>query len=105
MIETEARRVTLLQRLWAAAWQQPLWAIPFALFFGLLYGGRWESFVVAYKFSLVYAYCIRIALELMEAFWLPAVPSPPPRPPRAARRRDGVVHRGVHRAARTSPRS
>ncbi len=73
VIETEARPVTLLQRLWAAAWQQPLWAIPFAIFFGLLYGGRWESFVVAYKFSLVYAYCIRVALELMEAFWLPAV--------------------------------
>jgi len=73
VIETEHRQVTVLQRLWAAAWQQPLWAIPFALFFGLLFGGRSESFLTAYKFSLVYAYCIRLALELMEAFWLPAV--------------------------------
>ncbi len=72
-IECEERPVSLLQRLWATVWQQPLWAIPFAGFFGLLYGGRWENFVVAYKFSLVYAFCIRVSLELMESFFLPAV--------------------------------
>ncbi len=73
VIEAEARPVSLGRRLWSAAWQQPLWAIPFAIFFGLIYGGRWENFVIAYKFSLIYAFCIRLGLEFMEAFFLPAL--------------------------------
>lgn len=62
---------SLGRRLWNTLWQQPLWAIPFALFFGLIYGGRWEHFVAAYGYSLVYAYTIRLSLEAMEAFLLP----------------------------------
>jgi signal transduction histidine kinase len=60
-------RVRLLKTLW----QQPLYAIPFALFFGVIYGGNWQTFVMAYKFSLIFAYTIRITLELLEAFLLP----------------------------------
>jgi signal transduction histidine kinase len=67
----EPREPSIRRRLWSALWQQPLWAIPFAVFFGLMYGGRWESFVTAYRFSLVYAFVIRLSLEAMEAFVLP----------------------------------
>jgi len=65
-VEIEERPVSLARRAFSTLWQQPLWAIPFALFFGLIYGGTWGSFVIAYKVSLVYSYTIRIALELME---------------------------------------
>lgn len=37
---------------------QPLFAIPFALFFGTLFGARWSDYVLSYKMSLVFAYCI-----------------------------------------------
>ncbi len=72
-VELEERRVPLLRRFWNTLWQQPLWAIPFALFFGLLYGGSPRSFLISFKISLVYAYCIRVSLELLEAFVLPAI--------------------------------
>ena len=65
------KRLGLGVRLWKTLWQQPLYAIPFALFFGVLYGGSRLDFVTAYKFSLVFAYTIRLALELLEFFVLP----------------------------------
>ncbi|MEO6463190.1 MAG: histidine kinase, partial [Candidatus Eisenbacteria bacterium] len=63
--------VRLRDRLWKTLWQQPLYAVPFALFFGLIYGGTWSSFLMAYRFSLIFAYTVRITLELMEVFVLP----------------------------------
>ena len=67
----QPRPQSLGSRLGKTLWQQPLYAIPFALFFGVLFGGSWKSFVTAYQYSLVFAYTIRIALELLEAFVLP----------------------------------
>ena len=64
-------RLGLAARLWKTLWQQPLYAVPFALFFGFLYGGSRLDFITAYKFSLVFAYTIRIALELLEFLVLP----------------------------------
>jgi serine phosphatase RsbU (regulator of sigma subunit) len=50
-------------------WQQPLYAIPFAVFFGLLFGGgEWSSYVRAYKISLVFAYTIGFSVWATEAF-------------------------------------
>jgi len=44
-------------------WRQPLWAIPFALFFGTMFGsGGMASYILAYKMSLVFAYLIGIGL-------------------------------------------
>src|SRR5260221_1409710 len=45
-----------------------LWAVPFALFFGTLYGGDWGSYRGAYIVSLVFAFVLRNAIAL--ARWL-----------------------------------
>jgi len=62
---------SLGRRMWKTLWQQPLYAIPFALFFGTIYGGNWSTYFMAYRFSLIFAYTIRIVLELVEVFVLP----------------------------------
>jgi signal transduction histidine kinase len=48
-----------------------LWAIPFALFFGTLYGGGWASYGSAYIVSLVFAVVIRGATLLAERLVVP----------------------------------
>jgi signal transduction histidine kinase len=52
-------------------WQVPLWAIPFALFFGTMFGGRPESYLWAYGVSLIFALTIRLALILLTHLVLP----------------------------------
>ena len=47
-------------------WQTPLWAIPFALFFGTMFGGTWSVYRDAYLVSLVFAATIRLALVALE---------------------------------------
>jgi hypothetical protein len=46
-------------------WSQPLWAIPFAFFFAILFGNFPQSLGRAYLISLVFAYCIGYALWLV----------------------------------------
>ncbi len=48
-----------------------LWAIPFALFFGTLYGGGWAAYGSAYVVSLVFAVVIRAATLLAEGVVVP----------------------------------
>ena len=48
-----------------------LWAIPFALFFGVMNGGTREVFVLCYRVSLVFSLFIRAALLLTETFVAP----------------------------------
>jgi hypothetical protein len=43
-------------------WRQPLLAVPFGLFFGLLEGATPRAFRAAYLVSAVFSYCIGIAL-------------------------------------------
>jgi len=43
-------------------WQSPLWAVPFAIFFGTMFGGTWGIYRDAYLVSLVFAVTIRLAL-------------------------------------------
>jgi sensor histidine kinase YesM len=51
---------------------QPLWAIPFALFFGTLYGpGTLGGYWMAYKMSLVFAYSIGVAIWVIASFVMP----------------------------------
>jgi len=50
-----------------------LWAIPFALFFGTLYGGGASSYAWAYVVSLVFATVIRTAVGLAESLVVPAL--------------------------------
>ncbi|MGH7726720.1 MAG: sensor histidine kinase [Candidatus Eiseniibacteriota bacterium] len=51
-------------------WQVPLWSVPFALFFGTLYGAGWSSYVAAYKISLVFGYSISFSIFVLEQFIL-----------------------------------
>ena len=48
-----------------------LWAIPFALFFGTLYGAGWATYESAYVVSLVFAVVIRSATVLAERVIVP----------------------------------
>jgi signal transduction histidine kinase len=43
-------------------WQQPLWALPFALFFGILFATSPHAWLVLYEASLVFAFLVRIAI-------------------------------------------
>ena len=48
-----------------------LWAVPFALFFGTLYGAGWSSYGWAYLVSLVFATVIRVSVGLAGRFAVP----------------------------------
>jgi sensor histidine kinase YesM len=51
---------------------QPLWAVPFALFFGTLYGpGTFGGYLRAYQMSLIFAYSIGVAIWVIAAFVMP----------------------------------
>jgi two-component system LytT family sensor kinase len=76
--EAPRRGPSLGRRMWKTLWQQPLYAIPFALFFGTIYGGNVSTYFMAYRFSLIFAYTIRITLELLEHFVLPRFRTPGP---------------------------
>jgi signal transduction histidine kinase len=55
-------------------WMQPVWAVPFALFFGTLYGAPYlANYVHAFKVSLVFSGCIGLALWAMRWFGQPAL--------------------------------
>jgi len=51
-------------------WMQPLWAIPFALFFGTIFssgvGGYWR----AYRVSLLFAYTIGLSVWAVDRFFV-----------------------------------
>jgi len=53
---------------------QPIWAIPFAIFFGTIFGSTWRDFVLAYEMSLVFAFCIGVALWFVRFFIEPRIP-------------------------------
>ncbi len=54
-----------------ALWQQPIYAVGFALFFGTLYGATREAFWIAFKVSLIFAFIIRVALIALKHWGLP----------------------------------
>jgi hypothetical protein len=37
-------------------WQQPFWALPFAIFFALIYAPTWPGLAVNYKLALVFSF-------------------------------------------------
>jgi len=68
--KTRTRRVG--RALFDAIWQAPLWAVPFALFFALLFGARdWHDFTQFYLVSLTFALVIRLCLWVAECFIVP----------------------------------
>src|SRR2546428_5378357 len=61
-------------------WRQPLYAVPFAIFFGTLNGASRAIYVLAYVVSLFFAYAIGLALWTLEHFVLPRLEDPEDRP-------------------------
>jgi signal transduction histidine kinase len=62
------RRCRSLVRL---LWRQALWAIPFAVFFGTIYGADFSSYLQAFRVSLVFSYAIGFCLWLAGTFVMP----------------------------------
>src|SRR5262245_43600341 len=63
---------TPLQKLIRLVLLQPVYALPFALFFGTVYGnGRWASYLVVYKMAVIFAYAVSLSMWTMETFFLP----------------------------------
>jgi sensor histidine kinase YesM len=73
---------TLGRTLWNTVWQTPLWAVPFALFFGTLFGGNWSVYKGSFLVSLIFAFTIRLALIGLEFVVLRRLRRDPARPPR-----------------------
>jgi two-component system, LytTR family, sensor kinase len=61
-METRRPNRNALAGLAGLAWKQPLYAAPFALFFGLMYGHGARGFLLAYEISLAFAYLIGLGV-------------------------------------------
>ena len=47
------------------------WAVPFALFFGTMFGATWPTYVLAYKMAVVFSYCIGSGIWAVQRFFIP----------------------------------
>ncbi len=56
--------------------RQPLVAVPFALFFGTIFGGGWERYLWSYGAALVFSYCIGLGMWAVETWIRPHIPVP-----------------------------
>jgi serine phosphatase RsbU (regulator of sigma subunit) len=70
---TTRRRPSRWRALLRLLWRQPLYAIPFALFFGTVNGARREIYAGAYVVSLYFAFGISLSMWVLESFILPRV--------------------------------
>jgi sigma-B regulation protein RsbU (phosphoserine phosphatase) len=52
-------------------WQIPLYAIPFAIFFGTIFGASWRAYLESYLLALVFTGTIMLALWLVRALAVP----------------------------------
>jgi hypothetical protein len=58
-------------------WRTPLFAIPFAIFFGTLFGDAgWTSYLRAYLMALAFGYCVAILTTANATWLLPKVIAP-----------------------------
>ncbi|MEP7027956.1 MAG: PP2C family protein-serine/threonine phosphatase [Candidatus Eisenbacteria bacterium] len=69
----KARPATPLSGLVAILWRGVFFAIPFALFFGLLTGGGWAALPSIYAVSLVFTYCNALASWVVRWFVRPGL--------------------------------
>src|SRR5437867_5758563 len=53
-------------------WQSPLFAIPFALFFGVINGASRDAFIGSYVISAYFAFAIGLAIWALENLVRPA---------------------------------
>ncbi len=74
MIDTNTGRPRSAGRdLLGLLWRQPLFAVPFALFFALIEGDGWRSMWGYYLVALVFSYCIALAIWVTANFIAPRV--------------------------------
>ncbi len=73
MAYTIRPRQTATRDLLSLLWQQPLWAVPFALFFWLLNGTRPDALLGFYRASLVFTFAIRLGLWTVAHFVVPRI--------------------------------
>jgi signal transduction histidine kinase len=71
MSEMVRHRRSATQDLLRLLWQQPLWAVPFALFFWLLGTSLSNRLIDYYETSLVFTYAIRLGLWGVTHFVIP----------------------------------
>ena len=69
-MKTPQRR-SLRRRALGLLWKPALWAVPFSLFFGTLYGASWQDYLEAFIASLVFAYVISMFVFAVEHFAAP----------------------------------
>jgi signal transduction histidine kinase len=74
---TNETRPPAIRRLLRMLWQQPLWAIPFALFFGTVSGAGAQAYRQAYELALVFAYTVGLAMWATTSFVIPRLPRKP----------------------------
>jgi len=77
---TRHPRRSLRADLVAMVWQQPIWALPFALFFLGLGVAPARQFLKLYEASLVFAYTVRVMILVVRHFVLPRVTRGLPEP-------------------------
>lgn len=73
MAHDDKPRPSLARELIDLVWKPLLWAVPFALFFGTLYGGSAGSYWSAFRISVVFSYSIRVCITLACWALLPRV--------------------------------
>lgn len=66
-----SRRRRLSRLALGLLWKPALWSLPFALFFGTLYGGTWAAYRQSLSASLVFAYVISVFVFSVEHLLLP----------------------------------
>jgi len=64
---------SLVRAILNSIWQVPLWAIPFGIFFGTVFGARPENYAWAYAISLIFSLTIRLGLILLSHVVLPRI--------------------------------
>ncbi len=69
----KARPDTPFASLVKILWRGVFYAIPFAIFFGVLMGGTWAAFRGIYLVSLVFTYCNSLASWAVHWFLIPAL--------------------------------
>lgn len=92
------RKSTPLVSLLHLLWRAPLFAIPFAIFFGVLFGARWETFVSGYQVSLVFSYTISL-VNWAVAWWFERREARAAAPDAKSGLKDILVQGGVHMGA------
>jgi serine phosphatase RsbU (regulator of sigma subunit) len=74
---TTGRPPSARRAIFNLAWRTPLFAIPFALFFGTLFSNAgWQGYLRAYVMALAFGYCIALLTNLNAYLLLPKVLAP-----------------------------